>query len=173
MSVYMEDVVRRLERLQRNESEEEEQPTQMLTKRKQEIWDNQYLIHHGRLTENKGPYEAGFILEEILGPRPETPLLDDIASAEQLEQLERERMRTDAVLSNWRTPPGSPWERNEDATFDTSSLSWDTEDIAPQDEATVPETWDEGGGFPNVGVGDLDDRRRGRRRQPPRAGQWE
>ena len=61
----------------------------MLTKRKQEIWDNQYLIHHGRLTENKGSYEAGFILEEILGPRPETPLLDDIASAEQLEQLER------------------------------------------------------------------------------------
>ena len=41
-------------------------------------------------------------------------------------------------------PPGSPWERNEDTTFDTSSLSWDTEDIAPQDEATVPETWDEG-----------------------------
>ena len=109
MSVYMEDVVRRLERLQRNESEEEEQPAKMLTKRKQEIWDNQYLIHHGRLTENKGSYEAGFILEEILGPRPETPLLDDIASAEQLQQLERKRMRTDAVLSNWRTPPGSPW----------------------------------------------------------------
>ena len=52
-------------------------------------------------------------------------------------------MRTDAVLSNWRTPPGSPWERSEDATFDTSSLSWDTEDISPQDVATIPETWDE------------------------------
>ena len=37
ISVYMEDVVRRLERLQRNGSEEEEHPTQMLTKRKQEI----------------------------------------------------------------------------------------------------------------------------------------
>ena len=108
MSIYMEDVVRRLEKLQRNESEEEEQPAKLLTKRKQEIWDNQFLIHHGRLTERKGSYEAGFILEEILGPRPETPLLDGIASAEQLEQLERERMRTDAVLSNWRTPPGSP-----------------------------------------------------------------
>ena len=96
------------------------------------------------MAENKGSYEAGFILEEILGPRPETPLLDDIASAEQLEQLERERMRTDAILSDWRTPPGSPWERNEDATFDTLSLSWDTEDIVPQDEATVPERWDEG-----------------------------
>ena len=115
----MEDIVRRLEKLQRSESAEEEQPAKLLTKRKQEIWDNQYLIHHGRLTKKKGSYEAGFILEEILGPRPETPLLDGIASA---EQLESERMRTDAVLSNWRTPPGSPWERNEDTTFDTSSL---------------------------------------------------
>ena len=93
------------------------------------------------MTEKKGKYEAGFILEEILGPLPETPLLDDIASA---EQLETERMRTDAILSDWRTPPGSPWERNKDTTFDTSSLSWDTEDIAPQDEATVPDAWDEG-----------------------------
>ena len=98
LSVYMEDVVRRLERLQRNESEEEQSA-------KQEIWDNQYLMHYGQLREKKGTYEAGFILEEILGPRPETPLLDDIASA---EQLETERMRTDAILSNWRTPPGSP-----------------------------------------------------------------
>ena len=70
--------------------------------------------------------------------------MDDIASAEQLEQLERERMRTDAILSDWQTPPGSPWERSEDATFDTLSLSRDTEDIVPQDEATVPERWDEG-----------------------------
>ena len=137
MSVYMEDVVRRLEKLQRNESEEEERPAKRLTKRKQEIWDNQFLIHHGRLSEDKGSYEAGFIINEILGPRPETPLLDDIASAEQLQALERERMRTDAVLSNWRTPPGSPWEPSEDATFDMSSLSWDTEDIAPQDEACL------------------------------------
>ena len=53
-------------------------------------------------------------------------------------------MRTNAILSDWRTPPGSPWERNEDTTFDTSSLSWDTEDIAPQDDVTVPNAWDEG-----------------------------
>ena len=46
LSVYMEDVVRRLERLQRTGSEDEEVKTQLLTKRKQEIWDNQYLIHH-------------------------------------------------------------------------------------------------------------------------------
>ena len=65
LSVYMEDVVRRLEKLQRNESEEE-QPAKLLTKQKQEIWDNQYLIHHGQLTEKKGSYEAGFILEEVL-----------------------------------------------------------------------------------------------------------
>ena len=57
LSVYMEDVVRRLERLQRNESEEE-QSAKLLTKRKQEIWDNQYLIHYGQLQEKKGTYEA-------------------------------------------------------------------------------------------------------------------
>ena len=42
LSVYMEDVVRRQERLQKNESEEEE-TSKLLTKRKQEIWDEQYL----------------------------------------------------------------------------------------------------------------------------------
>ena len=144
LSVYMEDVVRRLERLQRTGSEDEDPEIYLLTKRKQQIWDNQYLIHHGKLAENKGSYEAGFILQEILGPRPETPLLDNIASAEDLEELERERVRTDAILSDWKTPPGSPWERSEDTTFDTTSLSWDTEDLTPQDEATVPERWDEG-----------------------------
>ena len=120
LSVYMEDVVRRLERLQKTGSEDEDVETQLLTKRKQEIWDNQYLIHHGQLTEKKGAYEAGFIINKILGPRPETPLLDDIASAEDLEQLERERMRTDAILSDWKTPPGSPWERSKDCLLYTS-----------------------------------------------------
>ena len=43
LSVYMEDVVRRLERLKRNKSEEE-QLSKLLTKRKQEIWDLS-LIH--------------------------------------------------------------------------------------------------------------------------------
>ena len=58
LSVYMEDVVRRLERLQKTGSEDEDVETQLLTKRKQEIWDNQYLIHHGKLAENKGSYEG-------------------------------------------------------------------------------------------------------------------
>ena len=62
LSVYMEDVVRRLERLQRTGSEDEDPEIHLLTKRKQQIWDNQYLIHHGKLAENKGSYEAGFIL---------------------------------------------------------------------------------------------------------------
>ena len=48
LSVYMEDVVRRLERMQRGETEEEEK-TRWLTKRKQQIWDNQYLKHHGHI----------------------------------------------------------------------------------------------------------------------------
>ena len=47
-------------------------------------------------------------------------------------------------MSDWRTPPCSPWERNEDTTFDTSSLSWDTEDVIPKDDATIPNAWDEG-----------------------------
>ena len=71
--VYMEDVVRRLERLQKGESEEEEK-SRWLTRRKQEIWDEQYLQHHGYLKNLKGHYEAGFIINEILGPRPEMPL---------------------------------------------------------------------------------------------------
>ena len=54
LSVYMEDVVRRLERLQRNESEEE-QSAKLLTKRKQEIWDNQYLIHYCLLYTSPSP----------------------------------------------------------------------------------------------------------------------
>ena len=57
LSVYMEDIVRRLERLQKDESEEEH-ASKLLTKRKQEIWDNQYLIHYGQLQERKGRYEA-------------------------------------------------------------------------------------------------------------------
>ena len=75
LSVYMEDVVRRLERLQRTGSEDEDPEIYLLTKRKQQIWDNQYLIHHGQLTDKKGSYEAGFILQEILGPRPELSLI--------------------------------------------------------------------------------------------------
>ena len=102
------------------------------------------LRHHKHLEDRKGRYEAGFIIEEILGPRPETPLLDDIATEEQLKQLEEQRKKTDDILSNWRTPPGSPWERNEDTTFDSSSLSWDTDNIAPRDDIIVPNAWDEG-----------------------------
>ena len=55
----MEDVVRRLERLQRGEYEEEEQ-SRWLTRRKQQIWDEQYQQHHGNLTDLKGRCEARF-----------------------------------------------------------------------------------------------------------------
>ena len=111
LSVYMEDVVRRLERLQRGESEEEEK-SRWLTKRKQQIWDDQYKQHHDNLADLKGRYKASFILQEILGPRPETPLLDDIATPDQLKILEEGREKTDAILEEWHTPPGSPWERD-------------------------------------------------------------
>ena len=89
LSVYMEDIMRRLERMQQGETEEEEQ-SRWLTKRKQQIWDDQYKKHHGHIASQKGRYEATFILEETLGPRPETPLLDNIATPEQLQKLEEE-----------------------------------------------------------------------------------
>ena len=109
-----------------------------MTRRKQQIWDEQYQQHHGNLTDLKGRYEAGFLIEEILGPRPETPLLDDIATQEQLDKLEEDRKKTDEILEEWHTPPGSPWERDPNQTVDDSSLSWDTDDIA------IPDSWDEG-----------------------------
>ena len=86
----------------------------------------------------KGHYEAGFIINEILGPRPETPLLDNIATQEQLDKLEEDKKKMDDILGDWHTPRGSPWERDADQTVDDSSLSWDTDDIA------VPDSWDEG-----------------------------
>ena len=109
-----------------------------MTRRKQQIWDEQYQQHHGSLKNLKGHYEAGFIIEEILGPRPETPLLDDIATQEQLDKLEEDRQKTDDILGDWHTPPGSPWERDPNQTVDDLSLSWDTDDIA------IPNSWDEG-----------------------------
>ena len=60
------------------------------------------------------------------------------------KRQEEQRRKTNAILSEWRTPPGSPWERNEDTTFDSSSLSWDTEDVAPREDVTVPDAWDKG-----------------------------
>ena len=53
----MEDVVRRLERLQRRETEEEEQ-SKMYNKKKQDFWDAQYLRHHKHLARQKVSYEA-------------------------------------------------------------------------------------------------------------------
>ena len=70
--------------------------------------------------------------------------MDNIATQEQLDQLEVNKKKTNDILSDWHTPPGSPWERNEDTTFDDSSLSWDTDDIATTDNVAVPEAWDEG-----------------------------
>ena len=72
LSVYMEDVVRHLERLQRGETEEEEQ-SRWFTKKKQQLWDNQYLKHHKLIASQKGSYEASFILEQMLGPETRNP----------------------------------------------------------------------------------------------------
>ena len=132
----MEDIVRRLERLQQGELEEEEK-SRWLTRRKQQIWDDQYQQPHNNLADLKERYKASFILQEILGPRPETPLLDNIATPEQLKKLEEERKEKDDILEDWHTPPGLPWERNPDQTFDMTSLSWDTYDV------NIPDSWNE------------------------------
>ena len=81
------------------EREREEKP-KLLTRRKQDIWDEQYLNHLKHLENRKGHYEAGFIINEILGPRPETPLLDDIATQEQLNRLEEDKKKTDDIPEN-------------------------------------------------------------------------
>ena len=56
-----------------------------------------------------------------------------------MDQLEVNRQKTNDILSDWHTPPGSPWERNEETTFDDSSLSWDTDNIATRDDVAVPD----------------------------------
>ena len=55
LSVYMEDVVHRLERMQRCETEKEEK-TRWLTKNKQQLFDNQYSKHHKHIASQKGSY---------------------------------------------------------------------------------------------------------------------
>ena len=64
LSVYMEDMVRRLERLQKGESEEEEKST-WFTRRKQEIWDRQYLHHHEHLKSGRVTTRSGSSLSLI------------------------------------------------------------------------------------------------------------
>ena len=122
LSVYIEDVVRRLERMQRGETEEEEK-SRWFTRKKQQLWDDQYLKFHKHIASQRGSYKASFILEQVLGPRPETPLLDKVATPEEIEKLEEEAREKDDILDDWTTPPGSPWERSKDQTVDTLSLS--------------------------------------------------
>ena len=52
--------------------------------------------------------------------------------------MEEDKKKTDDILGDWHTPPGSPWERDADQTVDDSSLWWDTDDIA------IPDSWDVG-----------------------------
>ena len=89
LSVYMEDVVLHLERLQRGETEEEEK-SRWFHRKKQQLWDNQHLKYHKHIASQRGSYEASIILEQTLDPRPETPLLDKIATPEEIKKLEEE-----------------------------------------------------------------------------------
>ena len=47
--------------------------------------DDQYLKFHKHIASQRGSYEASFILEQTLGPRPETPLLDKVATPEEIK----------------------------------------------------------------------------------------
>ena len=76
---------------------------------------------------------------EILGLRLDTPSVGERATQRELEDLEADSRRKDAILEDWHTPPGSPWERSEDTTYDTTSLLWDTEEII---FGTPPTSWD-------------------------------
>ena len=91
--------------MQRGETEEEEN-TRWLTKKKQQLWDDQYLKHHKHIASQKVvSYKASFILEQTLGPRPETSLLDKIATPEEIKALEEEIQKKDDILEDWDTPP--------------------------------------------------------------------
>ena len=125
---YMEDVVRRLEKLQKGEDDDDEDGVKYV-KRKQELWDAQYLRHRHNLVSTREPFQADYILMEILGLGPDTPDVDERATQQELEDLEADTRQKDAILEDWQTPPGLPWERSEDTTYDTTSLSWDTEEM--------------------------------------------
>ena len=66
--------------------------------------------------------------------------MDQITTPEEIKKLKEESQEKDDILEDWHTQPGSPWERSEDQTIDTTSLSWETEEIQLQ----TPTSWDEG-----------------------------
>ena len=74
---YMEDVVRKLEKLQKEEDGED---GVKYIKRKKELWDAQYIRHCHNLVRTKEPFQADYILLEILGLRPDTQSVDERAT---------------------------------------------------------------------------------------------
>ena len=140
LDTYMEDVVRRLEKLSKAEEDDNKDGVTYI-KHKQNLWDAQYLKHRENLIRTREPFQADYILKELLGLRPDTPDLDERATTQELEDLEADTRRKDTILEDWHTPPGSPWERSEDTTYDTTSLSWDMEEIT---FGTPPTSWDAG-----------------------------
>ena len=56
----------------------------------------------------KEPFQADYILMEILGLWSNTPDLDERATTQELEDLEADAHRKDAILEDWHTPPGQP-----------------------------------------------------------------
>ena len=77
-------------------------------KRKQELCDAQYIRRRHNLTRTKEPFQADYILMEILGLRPDTPSVDERAMQQEIEDLEADARKKDAIPENWSMPPGSP-----------------------------------------------------------------
>ena len=70
---------------------------------------------------------------ETLGLRPDTPSEDERAMQQEIKDLEAEAHKKDAIIENL--------ERSEDTTYNTTSLSWDTEEITI---GTPPPSWELG-----------------------------
>ena len=84
---YMDDVVQKLEKLQKEEDGED---GVKYVKRKQKLWEAQYIRHRHNLTRTK------------------EPSVDERATQQEIEDIEADARKKDAILENWSTPPGSP-----------------------------------------------------------------
>ena len=94
-----------MEKLQNDEDDED---GVKYVKRRQELWDAQYIQHRHNLTRTKEPFLAVYILMEILGLRPDTPSEDERSTQQEIKDLEADARKKDAIPENWSMPPGSP-----------------------------------------------------------------
>ena len=101
---YLDDVVKKLEKLQREDNRKNPDAKVGYFKRRQEIYDEQYKCHHDALSRCRSPFQTDCILTETLGLRPDTLPEERWASAQDLEDLELEACSKNSILENWSTP---------------------------------------------------------------------